>query len=469
MKIKNKLIFYRQFLLILKLHCAPPPKEENSLYFLPLQRGLGEVVSCMQFVTKNALFLLFFFFFISPIFAQDMERAKKTVSDLCAPAMRGRGYIAEGDKIAAKYIAQRLEKARAKKFGSSYFQEFSLDVNTFPNKIALEIDGQALKVGTDFIVSPVSTSGSGKGEIYWLDSLVFAQDRKAIAQLLATNLSDKILVLNAKDYPKLADLPTAIVRKIYETQAFISLETKLTMSVANAQLTKPTFSVLKNKFPSQPQKAKFSLDAKLIENYKTQNIIGYIEGKTQADSFLVFSAHYDHLGGLGKESYFAGANDNASGVSLLLELLEYYKANPANYSVVFMFFGAEEAGLIGSKFYVENPLFPLLKIKFLINLDLVGTGVEGITVVNATIFPQEFALIENISKSGNYFPTVKKRGKAANSDHYFFTEKGVKSVFIYAMGGIQAYHDVDDKAETLPLSHYEAFFKLLTAFAKQIK
>jgi aminopeptidase YwaD len=183
----------------------------------------------------------------------------------------------------------------------------------------------------------------------------------------------------------------------------------------------------------------------------------------------VFSAHYDHLGGLGKESYFAGANDNASGITLLLELLEHYKANPVPYSIVFMFFGAEEAGLIGSKFYVENPLFALSKIKFLTNLDLVGTGIEGITVVNATIFPKEFALIESLNKAGNYFPQVKKRGKAANSDHYFFTEKGVKSFFIYAMGGIQAYHDVDDRAETLPLSHYEAFFKLLTGFVGQMK
>lgn len=401
--------------------------------------------------------------------AQDMERAKKTLAELCSPQMRGRGYLANGDKVAAQFIVQRLEKAGAKKFGDSYFQQFELDINTFPDKMQLEIDGVAMKAGTDFIVSPVSASGGGKGEPYWLDSLLFVEDRKAIEKLLATDLSNKIIVLNGKDYPKLTDLPTAIVRKIYEAQAFISLETKLTMSLANTQLTKPTFSILKSKYTPQAKKIKFSLEAKLVENYKTQNVIGYIEGTSVTDSFMVFSAHYDHLGGLGKESYFAGANDNASGVTLLLELLEYYKTSPAPYSIVFMFFGAEEAGLIGSKFYVENPLFPLQKIKFLINLDLVGTGVEGITVVNATIFPKEFSMIESLNKAGNYFSQVKKRGKAANSDHYFFTERGVKSFFIYAMGGIQAYHDVDDKAETLPLSHYEAFFKLLTGFVKELK
>ncbi|MFZ9452499.1 MAG: aminopeptidase, partial [Bacteroidia bacterium] len=52
-------------------------------------------------------------------------------------------------------------------------------------------------------------------------------------------------------------------------------------------------------------------------------------------------------------------------------------------------------------------------------------------------------------------------GKAANSDHYWFTEKGVKSVFLYTMGGISAYHDPYDKSETLPLTAYYEIFSML--------
>ena len=420
---------------------------------------------------KLFLFSLFFITYnLQLSFSQDMQRAKQTIADLCGSQMYGRGYTQNGDKIAAKYIAEKLEKAGAKKFGDSYFQTFPLTINTFPNKINLEIDGQKLAVGTDFIVSPVSSSGSGTAKPYILDTLIFVENRTAIAQLLKEDLSDKVMIINGKDYPKIADLPTALVRKIYEAKAFISLETKLTMSLANAQLSKPTFLVLKDKMPKDfgesTRKIKFSLDAKLIENYQTQNIIGYLAGSS--DSCIVLSAHYDHLGGLGKHTYFAGANDNASGITFLLELLEYYKENPPKYTTVFMFFGAEEAGLLGSKYYVGNPLFPLSQIKFLVNLDLVGTGIEGITVVNATIFPKEFELINQLNKEGNYFTQVKKRGKAANSDHYFFTESGVKSFFIYAMGGIQAYHDVNDKAETLPLSHYQALFQLITKFIEKI-
>jgi len=63
-------------------------------------------------------------------------------------------------------------------------------------------------------------------------------------------------------------------------------------------------------------------------------------------------------------------------------------------------------------------------------------------------------------------PLVKPRGKAANSDHYWFTEKGVPAFFIYTMGGIKAYHDVYDVAATLPLTKYEELRKLLIAFAR---
>ncbi|MNT70285.1 hypothetical protein D3C72_2086510 [compost metagenome] len=58
------------------------------------------------------------------------------------------------------------------------------------------------------------------------------------------------------------------------------------------------------------------------------------------------------------------------------------------------------------------------------------------------------------------------RGKAANSDHYFFTEKGVPAFFIYTQGGIAAYHDIYDQARTLPLDHQEQLFELIVQFFK---
>lgn len=134
--------------------------------------------------------------------------------------------------------------------------------------------------------------------------------------------------------------------------------------------------------------------------------------------------------------------------------------------MVFIFFGAEEAGLVGSKFYTDNPVFPLEEIKFLINIDLAGTGEEGITVVNGSVFENEFSKLKELNETKKYLAQVKVRGKAANSDHYYFTEKGVPAFFIYTMGGIKAYHDVYDKPETLPLTEFQDLFRLLTDFVK---
>ena len=182
------------------------------------------------------------------------------------------------------------------------------------------------------------------------------------------------------------------------------------------------------------------------------------------DSFLVLTAHYDHLGGMGSEVYFPGANDNASGIALLLSMAKYYHENPAPFTVVFIAFAAEEIGLKGSEHFVQHPLFPLKNIKFLVNLDLMGNGDEGITIVNATEFPQQFQMLLELNKADNWFSAINSRGKAANSDHYHFSENGVPAFFIYTLGGTKAYHDVYDVPEGIKMNHFDGLEAMLVAF-----
>jgi aminopeptidase YwaD len=174
------------------------------------------------------------------------------------------------------------------------------------------------------------------------------------------------------------------------------------------------------------------------------------------------------LGRLGNAAYFPGANDNASGVSMLLNLAKTIKLNPLKYNVVFILFAGEEAGLLGSHYFVDHPIFPLNKIKFLVNLDLNGTGDDGATVVNSTIYTSAFDKLKKINDDQRLLSQLKTRGKAANSDHYWFTEKGVPAFFIYTMGGISAYHDIYDRPETLPLTKYKELHQLLLNFMQQL-
>ena len=102
-------------------------------------------------------------------------------------------------------------------------------------------------------------------------------------------------------------------------------------------------------------------------------------------------------------------------------------------------------------------------------MDIMGTGEDGITVVNGSVFKKEFDKLKEINTQNNFIKDVKIRGKAANSDHYLFSEKGVKAFFIYTMGGIKAYHDIYDKSETLPLTEFGDLFLLLTDFATSLQ
>ncbi|MEN8203855.1 MAG: M20/M25/M40 family metallo-hydrolase, partial [Bacteroidota bacterium] len=162
--------------------------------------------------------------------------------------------------------------------------------------------------------------------------------------------------------------------------------------------------------------------------------------------------------------YFPGANDNASGIAMILNLAKHFSENPPAYSMVFMALGAEEIGLLGAKAFTEDPTFDLDRIKFLVNFDLAGTGDEGIKVVNATVHQREFDLLSVLNTEKDLLPAVSSRGPACNSDHCMFHQKGVPSFYIYTLGGIQAYHDIYDRYETLPLTEFVDYCTLMISF-----
>ena len=96
-----------------------------------------------------------------------------------------------------------------------------------------------------------------------------------------------------------------------------------------------------------------------------------------------------------------------------------------------------------------------------------GSGEEGITAVNGRIFSKEFKRLQKLNRRQKAVPTVKARGKSANSDHHFFTEKGVRSFFIYTMGQNKNYHDVYDTYENLSFSSFENLSRLFDSFLRR--
>ena len=128
----------------------------------------------------------------------------------------------------------------------------------------------------------------------------------------------------------------------------------------------------------------------------------------------------------------------------------------------------EEIGLLGSKHLSEYPLFPLEKIRFQLNLDIMGSGEKGITAVNGSLFKKQFRQLSKLNKRLKSVPNVKSRGRAANSDHHFFTEKGVPGFFIYTRGYNQNYHDVNDTFENLSFNSFENLSVLFDLFLRRL-
>ncbi|MEO1382026.1 MAG: M28 family peptidase, partial [Bacteroidota bacterium] len=125
--------------------------------------------------------------------------------------------------------------------------------------------------------------------------------------------------------------------------------------------------------------------------------------------------------------------------------------------------------LIGSRFYVEkNPLFPLAQTKFILNLDLMGNGDEGIVAVGGTENKTFFEELKRINEILKAVPIVRARSNAPNSDHFFFLERGIPGFFVYTLGGPPHYHDVNDTAANLRFSRFTEVRELLMTFLSHI-
>ena len=113
---------------------------------------------------------------------------------------------------------------------------------------------------------------------------------------------------------------------------------------------------------------------------------------------------------------------------------------------------------------MQHPLVPLAGIKFLLNLDLLGTGEEGATVVNGRVHEAAFARLTALNEAQHYLPRLTARGRAANSDHFPFSEAGVPAFFLYTRGGSLAYHDVNDRPAALSLAGFAGAYGLARDF-----
>ncbi len=212
-----------------------------------------------------------------------------------------------------------------------------------------------------------------------------------------------------------------------------------------------------------------------------ENVLGYIEGTDPElkDEVVIISAHYDHIGMRGDE-IFNGADDNGSGTSTLLEVCQAFvdakkTGTGPRRSVLVMLVSGEEKGLLGSKYYVEHPLFPLENTVADVNVDMVGRvdkkhidDPNYIYVIGSNRLSTE---LHRINEDANARYTQLELDYTYNaendpnryyyrSDHYNFAEKGIPSIF-YFNGTHEDYHRPSDTIEKINFEKMEKIARLV--------
>jgi len=408
---------------------------------------------------SRIIIIVFSFLFVYSANGQDLQYVKKTNHKLCSKSYHGRGYVKQGDAKAAKFVASEFKKAGLKGFTDNYYQPYDFAINTFPGKITVKADGKKLIPGTDFVISLSSPGLHGSFPLIWIPDTISTAEQ--LVKFMETGSTEDGFLVLPQSFKKLygTDLP-------WGRGAILLEEKQPWWHVSNGREVGNSIwlKINRHKLPKSTKTIQIDFDNKFVEHYQTQNVVGYLEGSTVKDTFIVFTAHYDHLGMMGNKAFFPGSSDNASGTTMVLDLARYYSLHPPKYSMVFILYSGEEVGLMGSSYFAEHPLFPLNRIKVLINLDMIGTGSEGITVVNGKVYSNLFQKLVAINDKHHYLPEVKSRGEACNSDHCPLYKKGVKAIFIYTRGKeYQEYHSVTDN--NVPYTKYEDFFKLIRDFA----
>ena len=433
---------------------------------------LGEAKKFRNDAILKAIILFFIFhlsFFIAS--AQDTSFARATMDTLCSPYFAGRGYVDKGAEKASEYISADFKKYKLERFHgeSGYFQKFDMSVNTFPDKLFFSVDRKELKPGQDYLVDPSSPGISRQPfKLYYVnDSFIqnFDKIKVRMAMQPFALVIDEAFLKDRKDKEDIKDKLSAT-----NPGAYIYLHDKLIWDASQKVGAVPVLWAKKANFPAHAKGIILEIENEFFPKYPMRNVVGYVKGKKYPDSFFVFSAHYDHLGKMGADAYFPGANDNASGVAMLLDMMHYYSKpeNQPDYSIAFIAFTGEEAGLVGSTHYTNDPLFPLNKISFLINLDLEANGQDGMMVINGAVFTHDYDRLDSLNNAHNYLKEIKKRGKAANSDHYPFYEKGIRCFYVFLMGEYPYYHDIYDTPEKPTLKGYLGAFHLLTDFVGEL-
>lgn len=428
---------------------------------------------------KNIILSLILFLCALSVSAQDTNYMRQVLRQLTSEQFKGRGYSFRGDSVAAEYIRKELRRLQVKPLADNYFQSYSFSTFAMEGPLRLKVNDRKLKPYEHFRVPAWSKSTWGEYKVITVLPEVMV-DTDAMRKFLKKNndmLQDVFVYIDAGKWQlsSLGDAKKvmAAVDNLRRRNPFNSRGIIVGLNSLNTSSPAYTdyehgyayIEVLDSLMPQKVKTLNCDIFTQFNPDYKTQNIYGYVPG--EVDTMVVYTAHYDHLGTMGDSVVFYGAHDNASGVATVLDIARMAVREKPHYTHVFCFFSGEEAGLKGSKYAAEHPVFDLSKVRLLINIDMFCGGDEGLMIFNADA-PETRPFVdrlETLNKVLQIAPEIRRRANRPNSDHWYFS-KQVPAVFILTMGQrYGGYHDPQDTCERCGLENYINYVTLISSLA----
>jgi Peptidase family M28 len=418
----------------------------------------------------------------------DSQSAYGLVQVLAADTMLGRKSGEPGGRMAAEYIVSKLKEWGLEPAGSngSFYQDMTFEYYEPEKGAALEIEASGkmrdFVYGEDWREQRYSGSGRFAADIVFIGYGISAP-QKEYDDYSGVDVKGK-LVLFATETPKgledklseeaqfqnrikaaqehgargvltfRSDTQTPgffsyfrgrLKKEAYKPDfVIISLETKIVDFIFKHLQTELRYLFQQIETTSKPQSfdtgvlSFVNLGITYDEKRPTQNVLAKISGtdKSLKNAYVILGAHMDHLGIDMTGDVLNGADDNASGTAVVMEVARVMKLNRfrPKRTIIFALWAAEEEGLLGSKYYTENPLYPLDKTVTYINLDMEGHGTGRVNFRGAYFGPEVWEILQARLPKELMANINPGRGGPGGSDHTYFLSSGVPAFFVATDG-----------------------------------
>lgn len=390
----------------------------------------------------------------------------------------GEKYFGRTDYNGGNVKAAEFISAEIQKLGLEVIKQgFTYPKNTMHGALSFSVDGKEYAFYKDYVVKEFSSAKNATMDIYYLpDEYLTSKKDQFYKHLNSGKFQNSFVAFDFALFSKNfggagIELYRDNLVQLDKVGGVIFLNDSRPVSfVARAGYTTP-FPVVSvgPEFPKDAKTATINLETEFLNSYTATNLLTYVKGEDgDFDDYYLFMAHYDHLGCIGEGNIFSGANDNASGTSFLLTLMNYYKKHKPEKSIVFLFLDAEEANLLGAYHYADNPIIPLNEIEFAFNLDMVGDSAPYLVTEMSKEAFEDYIELQEINKRKNYFTEIKTQPLADNSDHYAFAVKGVPVMYFAIKGEVYPkYHTPEDTYENFRSDKFPNLFGLFTDFIEE--